>query len=140
MKRENKKNDHLQALRHSVSHIMADAVKRIYPKVKLAIGPSIAEGFYYDFDIEAKITPEDLPKIEEEMKKIIKENTKFVREELPRDEAIKLFKKMGETYKIELINDIADSTVSVYRHGGFIDLCKGPHIGRTGEVKAFKLL
>jgi threonyl-tRNA synthetase len=119
---------------------MADAVKRLYPKAKLGIGPAISDGFYYDFDIETPIKPEDLPKIEEEMKKIISENTEFVRHRIPKKEAVSLFKKLGEDYKIELIEGLKGSKVSIYRHGDFVDFCKGPHIAKTGEIKAFKLL
>ncbi len=130
----------LEALRHSTSHIMADAVKRIYPKAKLGIGPAIENGFYYDFDIETPLTPEDLRKIEQMMKKIIKENTEFVCQEIPKKEAIALFRKLGEDYKVELAQNLKGTTVTVYRHGNFIDLCKGPHVRRTGDVKVFKLL
>lgn len=130
----------LEALRHSASHIMADAVKRLYPKAKLGIGPAISDGFYYDFDIEEPIKPEDLERIEVEMKKIVKENTKFTCQEIPKKEATSLFKKLGEDYKLELIEGIKDSKVSIYRHGNFIDLCKGPHVNTTGEAKVFKLL
>ena len=118
---------------------MADAVKKLYPKAKLGIGPAIADGFYYDFDIDTAITPEDLPRIENEMKKIIKENSEFTYQEVPKKEAISLFEKLGENYKLELIEGLKESKVSIYRHGNFIDLCKGPHIARTGDVKAFKL-
>lgn len=119
---------------------MADAVKQLYPNAKLGIGPAIADGFYYDFDIEEPIRPEDLPKIEEAMKKIVRENSKFVCQEIPKKEAISLFKKLGENYKLELIEGIKGSTVSVYRHGNFVDLCKGPHLEKTGDLKVFKLL
>lgn len=130
----------LETLRHSASHIMADAVKKLYPKAKLGIGPAIADGFYYDFDLDEPINPEDLPKIEAEMKKIIKENIDFTQQEIPKKEALSLFDKLGETYKIELIENLKDRKVSVYRHGNFVDLCKGPHVRKTGEIKAFKLL
>ncbi|MBN1354010.1 MAG: threonine--tRNA ligase [Candidatus Omnitrophica bacterium] len=130
----------LEALRHSASHIMADAVKRIYPKAKLGIGPAIADGFYYDFDIDKTITPEDLAKIEDVMRKIVKENTEFVRHEISKKEASSIFKKLGEEYKLELIDGIENSKIYIYRHGDFVDLCRGPHVARTGEVKVFKLL
>ena len=130
----------LEALRHSASHIMADAVKRLYPKAKLGIGPAIADGFYYDFDIDESIKPEDLARIEQEMKKIIKENSEFIEQETPKKQAIAIFKKLEEDYKLELIEGLKGSKVSVYRHGNFIDLCKGPHVNRTGDVKVFKLL
>jgi threonyl-tRNA synthetase len=129
--------------RHTMSHIMAQAVMRIYgaDKVKLGIGPTIENGFYYDFDIQdAKITEEDLAKIEEEMKKIIKEDLKIERFELPKAEAIELMKERGQVYKVELIEEIPDEKVSFYKQGEFIDLCRGPHLPSTGKVKHFKLL
>ncbi|MFA5148368.1 MAG: threonine--tRNA ligase [Candidatus Omnitrophota bacterium] len=130
----------LNTLRHSTSHIMAQAVKRLYPGVKLAIGPAIEEGFYYDFDSPQPFLEEDLAKVEAEMARIIKDNAKFERSSMKRDEAIKFFEKMGEQYKVELIRDLPDAEVTLYRDGDFIDLCKGPHIDSTGKVKAFKLL
>ncbi|MFA5335461.1 MAG: threonine--tRNA ligase [Candidatus Omnitrophota bacterium] len=130
----------LDTLRHSTSHIMAQAVKRLYPGVKLAIGPAIEEGFYYDFDSPQPFLEEDLAKVEAEMAKIIKDNAKFERSSMKRDEAIKFFEKMGEQYKVELIRDLPDAEVTLYKDGDFIDLCKGPHIDSTGKVKAFKLL
>ncbi len=129
--------------RHTMSHIMAQAVMRIYgkDKVRLGIGPTIENGFYYDFDIEGiKITEEDLTKIEEEMKKIIKEDLKIERFELPKAEAIELMKKKGQIYKVELIEEIPDEKVSFYKQGEFVDLCRGPHLPSTGKVKHFKLL
>jgi len=119
---------------------MAHAVKELFPKVKLAIGPSIEDGFYYDFDIDRPFTPEDLSAIEKKMKEIIKKNNPFVRKVLPRSEAIALFREQGEVYKVELLNEIADDEVSLYEEGGFVDLCRGPHITTTGQVRAFKLL
>ncbi|AND85753.1 threonine--tRNA ligase [Clostridium tyrobutyricum] len=128
-------------LRHTASHILAQAVKRLYPDVKLAIGPSIDNGFYYDLDAEFSFTPELLEKIEAEMKKIVKENEKLERFELPRDEAIKLMKEKDEPYKVKLIEDLPeDEVISFYKQGDFIDLCAGPHLPSTGKVKAFKLL
>lgn len=131
----------LAALRHTASHVMAQAVKRLYPEAKLAIGPSIADGFYYDIDLEASLTPEDLEKIEGEMKKIIKENLPLERFTLPRDEAIALMKEKEEPYKVELIEDLPEgSEISFYRQGEFTDLCAGPHLMRTKDVgKAYKL-
>jgi len=117
---------------------MADAVKRLFPKVKLGIGPAIEDGFYYDFDKKDAFAPEDLVKIEKEMLKIIKYDLTFKKEDLSKKEALKLFKK--EPYKVELINDLDTKTVSIYRHGKFFDLCKGPHVKSTGQIKAFKLL
>ena len=126
---------------HSSSHILAQAVKRLFPEAKLAIGPSIENGFYYDFDVEKPFSEEDLAKIEEEMKKIIKEDLELERFELPRDEAIKLMEEKGEPYKVELINDLPDGEViSFYKQGDFTDLCRGPHVPNTGVIKAVKLL
>ena len=129
----------LQTLRHSASHVMAQAVKRLFPDTKLAIGPAIDTGFYYDFDSEHTFTQEDLEKIEAEMKKIAKENLKIERFELPKAEALELMK--DEPYKIELINDLPEGEViSFYKQGEFTDLCAGPHINYTSKVKAYKLL
>ena len=126
---------------HTTSHILAQAVKRLFPEAKLAIGPSIENGFYYDFDVEKPFSEEDLAKIEEEMKKIIKEDLELERFELPRDEAIKLMEEKGEPYKVELINDLPDGEViSFYKQGDFTDLCRGPHVPNTGVIKAVKLL
>ena len=124
---------------HSSAHIMAAAVKRIFPSVKVTIGPPIETGFYYDFDFERSFTPEDLEKIEEEMAKIVEEDHPFERVELSKEEAYKLFKDLGETYKLEILDEIEDDTVSLYKTGDFVDLCRGPHIPSTGYVKAFKL-
>ena len=129
----------LQTLRHTASHVLAQAVKRLYPGTKLAIGPAIDTGFYYDFDTEHSFTREDLDALEKEMKKIAKENLKIERFELPRDEALELMK--DEPYKIELINDLPEGeTISFYKQGEFTDLCAGPHVKYTSKVKAFKLL
>ena len=126
---------------HTTSHIMAQAIKRLYPEIKLAIGPSIDNGFYYDFDTEKPFSEEDLIMIEEEMKKIIKEDLLLERFELPRKEAIEFMKKKGEPYKVELINDLPeDATISFYKQGEFTDLCAGPHVMKTGNIKAVKLL
>ncbi|MBP1866548.1 threonyl-tRNA synthetase [Clostridium tetanomorphum] len=128
-------------LRHTASHILAQAVKRLYPNAKLAIGPAIETGFYYDFDSEVSFTQEMLEKIEKEMEKIIKENLPLEKFELPREEAIKLMKEKNETYKVELIEDLPeDATISFYKQGEFTDLCAGPHVPSTGKVKAVKLL
>ena len=129
----------LQILRHSASHVMAQAVKRLFPEVKLAIGPAIDTGFYYDFDTPNPFTAEDLEKIEAEMKKIAKENLKIERFELPRAEALELMK--DEPYKVELINELPeDAVISFYKQGEFTDLCAGPHLSYTSKVKAYKLL
>ena len=126
---------------HSSSHIMAQAVKRLFPDVKVAIGPSIDQGFYYDFDKEIPFTEDDLRLIEEEMQRIVDENFFFERKVLSREEALELFNSLGEKYKIELINDMPeDETISIYVLGDFVDLCRGPHIRSTDKVKAFKLL
>ena len=126
---------------HTTSHIMAQAVKRLFPEVKLAIGPAIDNGFYYDFDVEKPFSEEDLSEIEEEMKKIIKENFPIERFVLPRKEAIALMKEKQEPYKVELIEDLPeDAELSFYKQGEFTDLCAGPHLDSTGEVKAIKLL
>lgn len=123
---------------HSTAHILAYAVKRLYPNAKLAIGPAIEDGFYYDFGVEKPFTPEEIARIEEEMKKIIEENLPFKREELSINDAIKLFKKFNEDYKIELLQEL-EGSVSIYKNNGFIDLCKGPHIPSTGRIRFFKL-
>ncbi len=126
---------------HTTSHILAQAVKRLFPEAKLAIGPSIENGFYYDFDVEKPFSEEDLAKIEEEMKKIIKEDLELERFELPREEALKLMKEKDEPYKVELINDLPEGEViSFYKQGDFTDLCRGPHVPNTGVIKAVKLL
>jgi len=133
-------NVDIEALRHSASHIMADAVKQLYPDVKLGIGPAIEKGFYYDFERSTPFTPDDLESIEKKMKEIAKANAAFQKEMMPKEKAIELFEKMGEKYKLELIRDLPDKEVSIYKHGNFMDLCKGPHVSKTGEVKVFKLL
>ena len=126
---------------HTTSHIMAQAIKRLYPGTKLAIGPAIDEGFYYDFESAHRFSEEDYEKIESEMKKIIKENLEIKRFELPRDEALKLMKEKDEEYKVELINDLPeDEVISFYEQGEFVDLCAGPHLMFTGKVKAVKIL
>ena len=127
--------------RHTSSHLMALAVKRIFPGVKFAIGPAIKDGFYYDFDLEEKLTPEDLEKIEGEMKKIIKENPELERYEMKKDEALQYFEKLGEEFKIDLIEHLPEGeTISFYKLGEFIDLCRGPHLEDLKKIKDFKLL
>ncbi len=130
----------LEKFRHSAAHIMAQAVKRLYPAAKLAIGPPIEEGFYYDFDGVPPFSPEDVARIEEEMNKIVASDYRFTRKEMPRKEAIEVFKKMGEALKVEMLQTIPEETVSVYTQGEFTDLCRGPHLESTGRLKAFKLL
>lgn len=133
--------DDLKVLRHTASHILAQAVKRLYPETKLSIGPAIDDGFYYDFDKEGGFVPEDLDKLEAEMKKIVKENLKLETFTKPRAEAIEYLKEKGEDYKVQLVEDLPEDTViSFYKQGEFVDLCAGPHVTYTKAVKAFKLL
>ncbi len=127
--------------RHSLAHVLAQAVKRLFPGAKLAIGPPIEEGFYYDFDVPEPFTPEDLQRIEQEMKKIVKENHPFERVEVSREEARRMLEEADEPYKLEILDELKeDETVSFYKDGEFVDLCRGPHAPRTGAVKHFKLL
>jgi threonyl-tRNA synthetase len=130
----------LPTLRHSTSHVMAQAVKRLFPEVKVAIGPAIEDGFYYDFLKPTPFTPEDLERIEGVMREIIKADHKFEREEMPREQAIRFFEERGEPFKVEILKGIDAATVSLYRQGDFVDLCRGPHVSSTGQIKAFKLL
>ena len=131
----------LNVLRHTASHIMAQAIKRLYPQAKLAIGPFIENGFYYDIDVEPKLVEADLEKIEAEMKKIIKENLKVEAFILPKDEALKLMEERNEPYKVELINDLPEGEeISFFKQGEFVDLCTGPHMLYTKAVKVFKLM
>src|SRR3989338_3899838 len=129
----------LQTLRHSASHVMAHAVKELWPDVKLGIGPAIEDGFYYDFDKKEPFAPEDLVKIEKGMRQIIEKDEKFVKKDITKQEALKLFKDTGEKYKLELINEIPGEKVTIYSNGDFMDLCKGPHVASTGQIKAFAL-
>ncbi len=132
--------EYMQHFWHTTSHVLAQAVKRLYPETKLAIGPSIKNGFYYDMEREPKFTEEDLRAIEKEMKKIVKENYRLERFELPRAEAIKYWEDKNEPYKVELIHDMPeDTTISFYKQGEFVDLCRGGHLDCTGRIKAFKL-
>ena len=127
-------------LRHTASHVLAQAVKRLWPEAKLAIGPAIDKGFYYDIDMEHTLTPEDLTKIEKEMSRIVKENLPITKSVMSRQEAIEFFKSKNEDYKVELIEDLPeDAVISCYAQGKFVDLCAGPHVASTGKVKAFKL-
>ncbi|WP_295996928.1 threonine--tRNA ligase [uncultured Veillonella sp.] len=127
-------------LRHTASHVLAQAVKRLWPEAKLAIGPAIDKGFYYDIDMEHTLTPEDLTKIEKEMSRIVKENLPITKSVMSRQEAIEFFKSKNEDYKVELIEDLPeDAVISCYAQGDFVDLCAGPHVASTGKVKAFKL-
>lgn len=129
----------LDVLRHSTAHLMAQAVQSLFPGTQVTIGPTIDDGFYYDFKRDQPFSPEDLELIEKRMQELVKANLKLVREELPRAEAIELFRKMGEAYKVEIIEGIAADTVSLYRQGDWVDLCRGPHVPSTGAIKAFKL-
>ncbi|WP_044640851.1 threonine--tRNA ligase [Risungbinella massiliensis] len=130
----------LEVYRHSTAHVLAQALKRLYPGVKLGIGPVIEDGFYYDVDLPVRLTPEDLPKIEAEMAKVIKENHPIVRKVVSRDEAIAIFEEIDDHLKLELIRDLpVDSVITIYEQGEFFDLCRGPHLPSTGKIKAFKL-
>lgn len=134
----------VETLRHSTAHLMAHAIQRLWPQAKFGIGPTVENGFYYDVDLDVKLTPEDLPKIEAEMTKIIKTNQPFVRQEHSVEEALEIFKKLNQPFKLEIIQTLRDQmgakTVSSYTEGDFIDLCRGPHIQKAGDIKAFKLL
>jgi threonyl-tRNA synthetase len=130
----------LNILRHSTSHIMAYAVKELFKGIKVSIGPAIEKGFYYDFDYEGSFTPDDLPRIEAKMAELIEEDIPFIREEISKAEAIKLFENQGENYKVEILKELNDELVSIYRSGDFVDLCRGPHIPSTRKIKAYKLL
>ncbi|MCF8032136.1 MAG: threonine--tRNA ligase [Desulfarculaceae bacterium] len=129
----------LDILRHSAAHIMAEAVKELFPGVKVAIGPSIDDGFYYDFDYERPFTPEDLPAIEKKMSEIVRQNAPFEHDLWPKDQALKYFGDQDEAYKLDLIEGLEDDQVGIYRQGAFTDLCRGPHIPSTGKLGAFKL-
>lgn len=134
------KDKNLQALRHSASHVMAQAVKELFPGAKLGIGPAIEDGFYYDFFVEKPFSPDDIRKIEDRMGAVIAEDSPFEKQILGREDARKLFSEAGEKFKLELLEEIEEEEVSVYRHGKFADLCRGPHVGSTGDIKAFRLL
>lgn len=130
----------LDTIRHSVAHVMADAVKQLFPDAKITIGPSIEDGFYYDFDYPKGFTPDDLVKIEKKMQEIVKARLKFERLDISKEEAKKLFESMGETYKLEILDELTDGEITLYKHGNFVDLCRGPHVGYTSDIKAFKLM
>lgn len=131
----------LEVYRHSTAHLMAQAIKRLYPDVKLGIGPVIEDGFYYDLDLSERLTPEDLPKIEAEMQKIVNENLPIERKVVSREEAIRLYEEVADHLKLELIRDLPeDAVITIYKQGEFFDLCRGPHLSSTGRIKAFKLL
>ncbi len=132
--------ERLLKIRHSSAHIMADAVQQIFPTAKLGMGPAIENGFYYDFDLEHRLTPEDLEQIEKKMREIINNNYDFTQRMLSKKEAKELFKKRGEEYKLELLDELEDGNISIYSHGNFSDLCIGPHVENTAQLAAFKLL
>ncbi len=129
----------IDILRHSTAHLMAQAVQSLFPGTQVTIGPTIEDGFYYDFKRDQSFTPEEIEKIEKRMQEISKSNLKVVREEMPKDKAIEMFRKMGEDYKVEILKDIPEDRVSLYRQGDWVDLCRGPHVPSTGKIKAFKL-
>ena len=132
--------DGVEVIRHSCAHLMAQAVQRLFPDAQVTIGPVIENGFFYDFSFERPFTPEDLAAIETTMEEIVKEDLQVERSILSREEAVELFEKMGEKYKVEIIESIpGDEDLSFYRQGDFIDLCRGPHVPSTGKFKAFKL-
>lgn len=130
----------LEVIRHSAAHVMAQAVQELWPDVKVTIGPVIENGFYYDFDSPRNFTPEDLEKIEKKMDEIIKRNDKVVKEVVPREKAISTFKEMGENFKVEIIEDLGEPEVSIYKQGNWFDLCRGPHVQSIGQIKAVKVL
>jgi threonyl-tRNA synthetase len=130
----------LPTLRHSTAHLMAQAVKQLFPEVRVAIGPAIEDGFYYDFQKPSPFTPEDIERIEARMRELVAADLPFIREEWPREQAIRHFEQLGEPFKVEILRAIAAPTVSVYRQGDFLDLCRGPHVASTGAIRAFKLL
>ena len=130
----------LPTLRHSTSHVMAEAVKQLFPEVRVAIGPAIEDGFYYDFLKATPFTHDDLERIEAAMRKIVAADHKFVREDLSREDAIRFFEERGEPFKVEILRGIDAPTVSLYHQGDFVDLCRGPHVASTGAIKVFKLL
>ncbi len=135
---KNEKEKKTEIIRHSVAHVMAEAVKSLFPEAKFGIGPSIENGFYYDFDLPRPLVPEDLPEIESKMQGIIKADTSFIHKVVSKEEARQLF--ANQPYKLELIDEINDDVVSIYRQSDFVDLCRGPHVTSTGEIKAFKLI
>jgi threonyl-tRNA synthetase len=137
-KRKQDKEEKLETMRHSASHVMAEAVQFLFPNAKFAIGPAIEDGFYYDFDLPRPLNPDDLPVIENKMKEIIASDLPFTRKEITKEEACKLFS--AQPYKLELIEELPDEKVNIYQQGSFLDLCRGPHVNSAGEIKAFKLL
>jgi len=136
-KQETEVKEKLDAMRHSTAHVMAEVVLSMFPDVKFGIGPTIENGFYYDFDLPRTLTPDDLPVIEEKMREIVAADMPFLREEATKDEARKLF--TAQPYKLELIDELSDDIVTIYRQGSFTDMCRGPHVDSTGEIGAFRL-
>jgi len=132
------KMDKLETMRHSAAHVMAEAVQSIFPDARFGIGPPIKDGFYYDFELPRSLTPDDLPIIEAKMKEIVNADQPFLQEDVPREEAKRVM--ADQPYKVEIIDEIGDDIVSLYRQGDFVDLCRGPHVNSTGEIKAFKLV
>src|SRR4030095_12595665 len=139
--RPGKENDPNEVLRHSAAHVMASAVQKLFPGVKVTTGPVIDNGFFYDFDSSHPFSPADLEGIEKKMQEIVDQDLPFLREEVDRGAAIRLFQGMGGLYKVEIIQGLPDNwKITLYRTGDFVDLCKGPHVASTGKLKAFKLL
>src|SRR5437764_6352907 len=130
----------IQRMRHSAAHVMAEAVLEIIPDAKLAIGPAIEDGFYYDFDLPRTLTPEDLPDIEQRMRRIIAGKFPFIRDRWPREKALEYFREKGQTYKVELIENLPDAEVGIYTQDTFLDLCRGPHVENTEQIGPFKLM
>ena len=130
----------VQRMRHSAAHVMAEAVLEIFPDAKLAIGPAIEDGFYYDFDLPRSLTPEDLPDIEQRMRRIIAGKYLFVRDRWPRERALEYFRANGQDYKVELIENLPDAEVGIYTQDTFLDLCRGPHVENTGQIGPIKLM
>ena len=129
----------IDVLRHSTAHLMAQAVQGLFPEVQVTIGPTTQEGFYYDFKRNKPFTPEEIEMVEDRMRELVEQDLSINREELPKAEAIELFRRMGEDYKVEILSGIPDDTVSLYRQGDWVDLCRGPHLPSTGFIQAFKL-
>jgi threonyl-tRNA synthetase len=137
-KANQEKEEHLETMRHSASHVMAEAVQSMFPDAKFAIGPAIEDGFYYDFDLPRPLTPDDLPAIESKMKEIIAADAPFAHSEVTKEKAKQIF--AAQPYKLELIDELPDEKVSLYQQGSFLDMCRGPHVKSSGEIKTFKLI
>src|SRR6266568_3248273 len=130
----------IQRMRHSAAHVMAEVVQEMFPGAKFAIGPAIEDGFYYDFELPRPLTPEDLPEIERRMAHIVAGKYPFIRERWPREKALEYFRNKGQVYKVELIENLPDEEVGIYRQHNFLDLCRGPHVEHTGQIGPFKLM